>query len=172
LYLTISNVCYFYFQVSMPANKIINAPVGTESLGFYLSRATIVFRALLKKSLSESSLSDHIKPGMGNLMFALYEKDGQTKTELAGKLLLSKMTITRLVRGVEKHGLVKITTDKNDARANRVHLSPLAKEVEKEYRQLALNLEERISSRFTSEQLSEFRGHLKILLQSLDDELI
>ena len=156
----------------MPAKKTINVSVGPESLGFYLSRATIVFRSLLKKSLSESSLSGHIKPGMGNLMFALYEKDGQTKTEIAGKLLLSKMTITRLVRDVEKQGLVEITKDKNDGRANRVNLTPLARELEKEYRQMALDLERRISSRFTSEELTDFRGHLKTLLQSLDDEII
>jgi len=156
----------------MPVNKIKNAPVGPESLGFYLSRATIVFRSLLKKSLSKSSLGDHIKPGMGNLMFALYEKDGQTKTELAGKLLLSKMTITRLVRDVAKQGLVEITTDKNDGRANRVHLTPLAKLLEKEYQEIATNLEERISSRFTPDQLSDFGSHLKTLLQSLDDESV
>jgi len=109
---------------------------------------------------------------MGNLMFALYEKDGQTKTELAGKLLLSKMTITRLVRDVAKQGLVEITTDKNDGRANRVHLTPLAKSLEKEYQEIATNLEERISSRFTPDQLSDFGSHLKTLLQSLDDESV
>ena len=79
----------------------------TESVGFYLSRASIAFRELLKQSLEESSLHGHIKPVMGNLMFALYEQDGQTKTELAQKLHLSKMTITRLVRDVENRNWLK-----------------------------------------------------------------
>ena len=144
--------------------------IGTESVGFYLSRATIVFRELLKQSLAESSLSEHIKPGMGNLMFALYEQDGLSKTELAQKLLLSKMTITRLVRDIEKQGLVNTMADENDGRATRVVLTPLAKRLEPEYQQLAHNLEKRISSHFTPKQLSDFRNHLKTLLESLEEE--
>ena len=154
----------------MTKTETLNSKVGPESLGFYLSRATIVFRGLLKQSLEESSLNKHIKPGMGNLMFALYEEDSQTKTALALKLLLSKMTITRLVRDVEKQGLVKTVADENDGRATRVKLTPLAKRLEPEYRQIARNLENKISTRFTQKQLSEFRNHLKTLLESLEEE--
>ena len=145
--------------------------VGTESVGFYLSRANIVFRELLKQSLQESSLHQYIKPGMGNLMFALYEQDGQTKTELARKLRLSKMTITRLVRDVEKQKLVKTVADDRDGRATRVMLTPLAKRLEPEYHQLALQLEERIAANFTPLQLSDFSDYLRRLIDSLESSL-
>ena len=142
---------------------------GSESLGFYLSRASIVFRSLLKDNLAGSSLGQHIKPGMGNILFALYENDGQTKTELARRLLLSKMTITRLVRDVEKHGLVKTTPDENDGRANRVSLTPMAKKLEKDYRKMASDLEARLWTRFTKKDLSQFREYMKTLLQSMEE---
>ena len=145
--------------------------VGTDSVGFYLSRANIVFRELLKQSLEASSLSDYIKPGMGNLMFALYERDGQSKTELARKLRLSKMTITRLVRDVEKQKLVTIEADDRDGRASRVVLTPLARRLESDYYQLALQLEDRIATNFTSKQLSDFGRHLKTLVDSLESDL-
>ena len=145
--------------------------VGTDSLGFYLSRANIVFRELLKQSLEASSLSDYIKPGMGNLMFALYERDGQSKTELARKLRLSKMTITRLVRDVEKQKLVTIEADDRDGRASRVVLTPLARRLESDYYQLALQLEDRIATNFTSQQLCDFGKHLKNLVDSLESDL-
>ncbi|MEC7905760.1 MAG: MarR family winged helix-turn-helix transcriptional regulator [Verrucomicrobiota bacterium] len=144
--------------------------LGTESVGFYLSRASIVFRDLLKRSLESSSLHEHIKPGMGNLMFALFEKDGQTKTELAQKLHLSKMTITRLVRDVEREKLVKTVADDHDGRATRVRLTPLAKRLEPEYRKLAVQLEERIAARFTRAQLAEFRGYLETLVDYLESD--
>ncbi|MCZ6672626.1 MAG: MarR family transcriptional regulator [Verrucomicrobia bacterium] len=143
---------------------------GPEALGFYLSRAQIVFRSLLKNALVESGLDSFIKPGMGNLLFALYEHDGQTKTELASCLLLSKMTITRLVRQVESHGLVITVRDERDGRANRVNLTPLAKSLETKYRRVGRNLEARIASQFTPRQLNQFRGYLKTLLMTLEDE--
>ena len=155
----------------MSVREIQEFTVGTESVGFYLSRASIVFRDLLKRSLQESSLHTHIKPGMGNLMFALYEQDGQTKTELAQKLRLSKMTITRLVRDVEKQKLVKTVADDRDGRATRVLLTPLAKQLEPEYQNLATQLEERIAANFTPHQLSHFRRHLKTLVDSLEGEM-
>ena len=130
--------------------------MGTESVGFYLSRASIVFRELLKQSLEASSLHEHIKPGMGNLMFALYEQDGQTKTELAQNLHLSKITIARLVRDVEKQKLVETVADDRDGRATRAQLTPLAKQLEPDYNQLANQLEERIAAHFTPKQLAEF----------------
>ena len=145
--------------------------VGTDSVGFYLSRANIVFRELLKQSLEASSLSDYIKPGMGNLMFALYERDGQSKTELARKLRLSKMTITRLARDVEKQKLVTIEADDRDGRASRVVLTPLARRLESDYYQLALQLEGRIAANFTPKQLSDFGRHLKTLVDSLESDL-
>ena len=155
----------------MSVSETTEPKIGTDSVGFYLSRANIVFRELLKHSLQESSLHQHIKPGMGNLMFALYEKDGQTKTELARKLRLSKMTITRLVRDVEKQKLVTTETDGKDGRATRVNLTPLAKQLEPDYHQLALQLEERIAANFTPKQLSEFSRHLKTLVESLESDL-
>ena len=145
--------------------------VGTDSVGFYLSRANIVFRELLKQSLEASSLSDYIKPGMGNLMFALYERDGQSKTELARKLRLSKMTITRLARDVEKQKLVTIEADDRDGRASRVVLTPLARRLESDYYQLALQLEDRIATNFTPKQLSDVGRHLKTLVDSLESDL-
>ncbi len=154
----------------MKVQNTIGLKMGTESVGFYLSRASIVFRELLKQSLEESSLHEHIKPGMGNLMFALYEQDGQTKTELAHKLHLSKMTITRLVRDVEKQKLVKTVADDHDGRATRVQLTPLAKQLEPDYNQLATQLEERIATHFTPKQLAEFRRHLKTLVETLEEE--
>lgn len=153
----------------MPPDEPNPNELGTESLGFYLSRASLVFRELLKTSLEESSLHAHIKPGMGNLMFALFAQDGQTKTELAQKLHLSKMTITRLVRDVEKEKLVKTVVDDRDGRATRVLLTPLARRLEPDYHKLAYQLEERITARFTSKQRSEFRDYLKTLVRSLED---
>ena len=151
----------------MSVTNVKKTPISPNSLGFYLSRASIVFRELLKQSLAESSLKDYIKPGMVNLMFSLYEQDGVTKTELARTLSLSKMTITRLVRDIEKHGLAVSKADENDGRASRVHLTPLARKLEPEYAQLARSLEERISENFTPADLTQFRHHLKTLLESL-----
>lgn len=155
----------------MPTHRTTNLEIGTESVGFFLSRASIVFRELLKKSLEHSSLHEHIKPGMGNLMFALYEQDGQTKTELAQKLRLSKMTITRLVRDVEKQKLVTTKADDHDGRATRVLLTPLAKKLEPDYHELAVQLEERIAANFTQRELSEFRRYLKALVDSLEGDI-
>lgn len=153
----------------MTAEKVTDHEIGTESVGFYLSRASIVFQELLKQALETSSLHDHIKPGMGNLMFALYEQDRQTKTELAQKLHLSKMTITRLVRDVERQKLVTTVADDRDGRATRVLLTPLARELEPDYHRLAIQLEERIAANFTPKQISDFRRHLKTLVHSLED---
>tara|TARA_B100000519_G_scaffold97663_1_gene84956 strand:- start:2717 stop:3034 length:318 start_codon:yes stop_codon:yes gene_type:complete len=104
-------------------------------------------------------------------MFALYDQDGQTKTELARRLRLSKMTITRLVREIEKQKLVETVADDRDRRANRVMLTPLAKRLEPEYHKLALQLEERIAANFTQRQLADFSDYLRRVVDSLESGL-
>ena len=66
------------------------------------------------------------------------------------------MTITRLVRDVEKQKLVETVADDRDGRATRAQLTPLAKQLEPDYNQLANQLEERIAAHFTPKQLAEF----------------
>lgn len=154
----------------MPSANVPAISTGPDMLGLYLNRAHLAFRALLEREFQASGLDRYFKPGMGNLMFALYTEDDRTKTELARELKLSKMTITRLIAELETHGLAETATDPQDRRALRVKLTPLARSLEKDYRRMARRVEKRIARCFSERQHVELSRSLKRLVTDLEGD--
>ena len=64
---------------------------------------------------------------MGHVLFALFEKDDRVIKEIVERADVSPSTLTGILRQMEKHGLVERRADKEDGRAVRIRLTPLAK---------------------------------------------
>ena len=95
-------------------------------IGSLLSRAIYCYSALVGKILDEQGLSDSIKFGMGNALFALYHRDNCTISKLGNQLCVSKSSMTSTVNSLRPAGLVELTPDPDDSRVSRLVLSSLA----------------------------------------------
>ena len=110
------------------------ASEGLEGISFYLSRAYYRYIALVDSALREVGVADRVRPGMGHVLFALFEEDDRLIKEIVERADVSPSTLTGILKQMEKHGLVKRRTDENDGRAVRVRLTRLAKSMEKRLR--------------------------------------
>jgi DNA-binding MarR family transcriptional regulator len=86
------------------------------------------------RELRKVGVANRVRPGMGHVLFALFEKDDRIIKEIVERADVSPSTLTGILAQMEKHGLIVRRTDKEDARAVRVRLTPLAKSLEKKLR--------------------------------------
>jgi MarR family transcriptional regulator, organic hydroperoxide resistance regulator len=99
-----------------------------------LGRAYYAYVGLAERVLVDANLGHVIRPGMGHVLFALYEEDGCTIKEIAARSQLANSTLTGLLNRMEQVGLIKRERDEQDGRLVRVRLTPRARELESKCR--------------------------------------
>ena len=77
-----------------PINRSGTREADLDQISFYLGRAYYTYVGLRERVLKDMGLDQHIRPGMGNVLFALFEHDDQTISEVAQRLKLAKSTMT------------------------------------------------------------------------------
>lgn len=103
---------------------------GLEAICFSLGRAYYNYLGLLERILAETGLDAHVRPGMGHVLFALFEEDDRVIKDIARRVQLSYSTLSGLLARMEKAGLIVCRKDTSDGRAVRVCLTPLARALE------------------------------------------
>ncbi len=102
-----------------------------------LGRAYYAYVGLLERVLVEFKLDHVLRPGMGLVLFSLFEQDSRTIKELAERSQLACSTLTGILQRMEKAKLIVRTRDKQDGRLVRVTLTPDARKLESRCRQVA-----------------------------------
>jgi DNA-binding MarR family transcriptional regulator len=137
-----------------------------EELSFYIGRAYYNYKLLLERTLRDLSLDRLVSPGMGHLLFALFEEDGGIIRDLAGKTKLSLPTITVMLRKMERSGLVRSSRDPEDGRAVRIRLTPLGRSIETRCRRVLGRINGVLGSGLT---LSEVTAAKKALARMIEN---
>src|SRR5919201_4115756 len=100
-----------------------------DDLGFLLAKATQRWNELVQERFRAAGWGE-VRPSYGSILIPLFEEDGLRIGELARRSLLSKQTMTTLVRRLERDGLVERRADPEDARAALIFLTPRARAFE------------------------------------------
>lgn len=146
-------------------------PRHLEQIGFLLGRAYYAYLGLLERELNNSGLQESCPPGIGSLLFELYEHDARSISALGQSLSLSKSTMTGLIRRAEAHGLVTTSSDPKDRRVTVVKLTALAKSIRPKCNQLADRIDTVISSHLTKAQAVALRKSLLLVTQSIGEAM-
>ena len=101
-----------------------------EELSFYIGRAYFNYKLMLERILADLDLDSHLSPGMGHILFALFEEDDIIIKDIAARTKLSLPTITVMLQQMERAGILKRRRDPDDGRAVRVRLTPMARSLE------------------------------------------
>lgn len=112
------------------ASSVRSAADLLNLINWDLGRAYFAYVGLAERILVENKLDDVIQPGMGHVLFALYEEDDRTIKDIAARSQLAGATLTGLLTRMEKAGLIVRSRDLNDARLVRVRLTPTARKLE------------------------------------------
>jgi DNA-binding MarR family transcriptional regulator len=102
-----------------------------EESFFCISRAFYTYVTFLERMLEKHDLSSSVQPGMGHVLFALFESDDVIIQDLIERTQLSRTTLTRLVRLMDKQKLITRHRDPADARATRIRLTRKGRSLER-----------------------------------------
>ncbi len=105
-----------------------------------LGRAYYAYVALAERILDRAGLREHIQPGMGLVLFALYEQDGRTAKDIAARAQVAASTLSGLLARMERGGLVRRAKDDRDGRLVRVWLTPLGRKLEPDVRGMTVRM--------------------------------
>jgi DNA-binding MarR family transcriptional regulator len=105
------------------SSEALPGTLGLEDLSFYLGRAYHHYCLVLEDSLRANGVGGHIRPGMGPVIFALFESSNLTLRELGEASDLSPSTVTELVQKLEKAGVLARKPCDLDGRASRITLT-------------------------------------------------
>jgi MarR family transcriptional regulator, organic hydroperoxide resistance regulator len=101
-----------------------------EHISFAIARAYYNHLGMLERILVEMGLAEHVRPGMGSVLFALFERDDQAIKEIVERSGLSHSTLSGLLRRMKRGGLIHLERDAADGRSIRVRLTPLGKSLQ------------------------------------------
>jgi len=119
-----------------------------ESLDFLLGQCCKLHRGRMFTLFEELGLY-HGQPPM---LFVLWEQDGQTHTELAGRLHIQASTVTKMVQRMEKAGFIERRDDPDDQRVSRVYLTDAGYAIREDVNRIWRQLEDETFDGFTPEE--------------------
>ncbi len=101
------------------------------------------------------------------LMRLLWHEDGQSHSDLADKMEVTRATVTRLVQRAEKAGLVERKQDMNDQRISRVYLTKEGRTKREEVFATFDRIDEETFAGFDDEEREQIRALLERIITNL-----
>jgi DNA-binding MarR family transcriptional regulator len=106
--------------------------------------------------------------GQPPMLYALWEQDGQTHSELAARLHIRPATMTKMVQRMEKTGFVERREDPADQRLSRVYLTAAGRAIRAEVERVRCTIEAETFAELSAEEcallrccLQQMRANLK-----------
>jgi DNA-binding MarR family transcriptional regulator len=121
--------------------------------------------------LDESGLAEHLKPGMGSLLFALFREDGRRLVDVAAELRIAKSTMTGMVSRMCDAGLIRLEDDADDGRSWRMWLTPQARKLEPKCQRLAVEMETLLGAKLTVAEQAALRRALVLVTHTIAEQL-
>jgi DNA-binding MarR family transcriptional regulator len=145
-----------------------NAPL--EEVCFFISRAFYAYVGYLERLLEELGLDKHLRPGMGYVLFALFEGDDVIIKDLVRRTHLAPSTLGRALREMERAGLLSRRKCGVDGRAVRIQLTPLARSLEERCYEAARRLKEASEAGLSRQEVQAVKAGLARIIQNLQPD--
>lgn len=98
--------------------------------------------------------------GQPPVLFALWDHDGLSHSELADRMGIKPQTISKMVQRMEQTGFVARKADPDDQRISRVYLTPAGLQVQEAVQKAIGIMERDIFEGFSAEELELLYGFL------------
>ncbi len=119
-----------------------------ESIDFLLAQVCRLHHSRARTLLEEFGLFR----GQPPLLFALWEEEGLTHSELAEHLHVQPATITKMIKRMERAGFIERRQDAEDQRVSRVYLTDAGRNIRDAVEGVLRELEEQTFAGFSSEE--------------------
>ena len=137
--------------------------------GFLISKIKRIGGRRFDKILQEKKI-DAFNGAQGKILYVLWQEGKLTATEISKKSGLAKTTLTAMLGRMKEQGLICMEENANDKRSAIVSLTPKAVSLEKEYYAVSRKIEDIYYRGFSDEEIKQFEGYLKRILNNLEAE--
>ncbi len=135
--------------------------------GFLMAKIRQVSGRVFERILKDYNIE--INSAQGRIMFALWQADGISISELVKKTQLKKSTLTSMLDRLENMGYVKRQRSKKDRRKILIKRTNKDKNLESRYVELSQEITKLYYKGFSKTEVDRFENDLVRILDNLTD---
>lgn len=133
--------------------------------GFYITQIKQLQDRIFDRLLARSGIE--VSGGQGRILFVLWKKDDLTISEISRKTSLAKNTVSIMVDGMVKKGILERNINPENRRQTIVSLTEYAKSIEEKYESVSQQMNTLFYSGFSQKEQEEFEGYLERIVDTL-----
>lgn len=133
--------------------------------GFYITQIKQLQDRIFEKLLAKNDIE--VSGGQGRILFVLWKKDNLTISEISKETSLAKNTISIVVDGMVKKGILERNINPQNRRQTIVSLTEYAKSIEEKYEAVSQQMNQLFYSGFSEKEREEFEGYLARIVDTL-----
>lgn len=137
-----------------------------NNIGFYIGFSANVLKNELIRRFNENGYD--ITHSQWLILMMLWHKDGRNQNELTGLMYREKTTITRVIEGMEKRGLIYREIDTKDRRNKLCYLSDEGSLLKSKLIPIVREVNEQAISNIDSQEFEIFKNIIKKVLTNLN----
>lgn len=133
--------------------------------GFYISQIKQLQDRIFERMLSENGIE--ISGGQGRILFVLWKKDHLTISEISEQTSLAKNTVSVVVDGMVRKGIVERETNPSNRRQTIISLTDYAQSMREQYEAVSRQMNQLFYQGFSEREQKEFESFLARILKTL-----
>lgn len=138
-----------------------------ESVSDNFAESMLAFARALRARQAELLAPHGLHPGQDALLMQLWQQPGSRQVDLAERLGVEAPTITRMVRRLERGGLVERRRDPDDGRTLRIYPTPRARLLEAMVRRTWSDLDGEMVAALGPTDAERFKRLAQVATQAL-----
>lgn len=132
-----------------------------NSIGYHINKVASLMRIGLSRGIQKEY--PEITVDYWVVLNRLWQKDGMIQSELAKLSAKDNASMTRMLDGMQKKGLVERKPDENDRRAFRIYLTPKSRKLEAPLKLIAAENQEKALKNLNKEETETLKKLLKMI---------
>lgn len=133
--------------------------------GFYISQIKQLQDRIFERMLNENGIE--ISGGQGRILFVLWKKDHLTISEISEQTSLAKNTVSVVVDGMVRKGIVERETNPSNRRQTIISLTDYAQSMREQYEAVSQQMNQLFYQGFSEQEQKEFESFLARILKTL-----
>ena len=133
--------------------------------GFYISQIKQLQDRIFERMLSENGIE--ISGGQGRILFVLWKKDHLTISEISEQTSLAKNTVSVVVDGMVRKGIVERETNPSNRRQTIISLTDYVQSMREQYETVSRQMNQLFYQGFSEREQKEFESFLARILKTL-----
>lgn len=137
--------------------------------GFYITQIKQLQDRIFERLLLENGIE--ISGGQGRILFVLWKTDHMTISEISEKTSLARNTVSIVVDGMVRKGIVERKINPGNRRQAIISLTDYAKSLQGKYERVSQQMNTLFYEGFSQEEQKQFEQYLAQILDTLTKNL-